>query len=274
MSAKAAARAAYEAYVSSEASRLNEFRRIVASRGGPPESALDLSQGSLGPLGRWLLTPPPPGPEDATKPLWAWNRADDDPYLQGSWLPEGLGAYVVAMLRERHPHLAWKLEDDRRSIHEGKPLLVGMGPVEFLPYASIKANLNDARAATPPDPDWLVKLFDSWSALAARTAGGETSPTDEDVAEDLDDVSVEPIEGDRDFNAELWISEAAETVLGREAFDGLYDRFAAIPGVERLAWEDRERFLLRLRQGTDPNDVQEAARLALREARAGSGRTR
>jgi hypothetical protein len=68
----------------------------------------------------------------------------------------------------------------------------------------------------------------------------------------------------------LWISEAAETVLGREAYDRLYDRFAAIHGVERLEWEDRERFLVRLRRGTDVADVREAARRALREARTSS----
>lgn len=54
---------------------------------------------------------------------------------------------------------------------------------------------------------------------------------------------------------------------GREAYDGLYDRFAAIPGVERLEWEDRERFLLRLRRGTEAADVRDAARRALRDAR-------
>jgi len=89
----------------------------------------------------------------------------------------------------------------------------------------------------------------------------------------LDDVTVEAIEGDPDWNAELWISEAAETVLGRDAYDGLYDRFAAIPGVERLEWEDRERFLVRLRPDTDVHAVREAARRALREARAGASRS-
>ena len=267
MTDKTTARAAFEAYVSSEAARVDEFRRIVASRGGPPEAILDRSRESLGPLGAWLLEPVPPGPEDDQKPIWAFDRDDDDPYLKASWLPDGLGTYVFAMLRERHPSLTWVLETDRRSIYEGMPLLAGLGPVEQMAYAAAQGGLSIARDRSPRDPDWLMQLFDRWSALAAETAGAQSPGTVVDP-DDLEDVTVEDIEDDPDWNAELWISEAAETVLGREAYDGLYDRFAAIPGVERLEWEDREKFLLRLRAGTSAAAVREAARRALREARS------
>jgi hypothetical protein len=266
---KTAARAAFEQYVSSEASRVDDFRRTVAARGGPSEATLDLSRDSFGPLGAWLLEPVPPGPEDEARPIWAWDRAVDDPYLKGSWLPDGLGTYLIAAVRQRHPGLTWKLENDRRSIHEGKPVLVGVGPIEILPYAAMKGHLIRARQASPPDPDWLVKLFDAWAGRAADSIGTSASTGGDDgPAAELDHVSVETIEDDPRWNAELWISEAAETLLGREAYDGLYDRFSAIPGIERLEWEDRERFLLRLRPGTDLSAVRAAARRALREARS------
>jgi hypothetical protein len=148
-----------------------------------------------------------------------------------------------------------------------------VGPVETLPYASISISLDRAREASPHDPEWLATLFDSWSTLAAQTASSVPRGTDADLDRELEDVMVEAIDGDRDWNAELWISEAAETVLGREAYDGLYDRFAAIPGVERLEWEDRERFLVRLRRGTDVHAVREAARAALRDARRSAPRS-
>ena len=264
----ATARAAFEAYVSSEAARVDEFRRIVAARGGPPEATLDLSRESLGPLGAWLLKPVPPGPEDDRKPIWAFDRDDDDPYLEASWLPDGLGTYVFAMLRRRHPNLTWVLETDRRSIYAGMPLLAGLGPVEQMAYAAAKGGLTIARDTSPRDPDWLVQLYDRWSTLAAGTVGARgAGPVDPD---DLEDVTVEAVEGDPDWNAELWISEAAETILGRHAYEGLYDRFAAIPGVERLEWEDREKFLLRLGAGASAASVREAARSALREARSAS----
>lgn len=265
----AEARAAFDEYVSSEAARVDEFRRIVASRGGPSESVLDLTSDSLGPLGAWLLKPVPPGPEDGWRPVWAFDRPADDPYLVGSWLPDGLGTYLMAMLRQRHPHLIWKLEDDRRSIYHGLPLIVGLGPIEHLPYTAALGNLDRARKGPlPRDPSWLVKTFDTWSDLAAKTAGTDLPDADADLDREIDDVSVEAIEGDRDWNAELWISEVAETVLGREAYDGLYDRFAAIPGVEQLEWEDRERFLLRLRRGADLELVRLAARRVMRDALA------
>ena len=270
MKAKAAAQEAFDQYVSSEQARLDDFRRTVASRAGPSEATLDLSRESLGPLGAWLLEPVPPGPEDDQKPVWAWDRADDDPYLKGSWVPDGLGTYVFAMLRRRYSSLTWKLENDRRSIHEGKPVLAGLFYVDVMAYVAGLGSLMNARKASTPDPEWLIKLFDSWSALAAKAAGTDAGEADDDLDEELDDVTVEAIEGGRDWNAELWISEAAETVLGREAYDGIYDRFAAIPGVERLEWEDRERFLVRLRPGTDTADVREAASRALREARTES----
>ncbi|HZM73427.1 MAG TPA: hypothetical protein VFC71_08600 [Candidatus Polarisedimenticolia bacterium] len=266
----AEARAAFEQYVSSEAERVDDFRRIVASRGGPREAELDLSRDSLGPLGAWLLEPVPPGPEDAWRPVWAFDRAADDPYLVGSWLPDGLGSYLMAMLRQRHPSLTWKLEDDRRSIFHGLPLLAGLGPIEQLPYTAALGNLDRARKGPlPHDPAWLVKIFDMWSDLAAKTSGTVAPDAEVELDRELDDVTVEAIEGDRDWNAELWISEAAETVLGREAYESLYDRFAAIPGVERLEWEDRERFLLRLRRGADRDLIRLAARRILREARPG-----
>ena len=260
--AKATARAVFETYVATEHERDATFRRIVASRGGP---ALDGTRASLGPLGAWLLEPVPPGPEDDEKPIWAWDRDDDDPYLKGSWLPDGLGTYALGILRRRHPTLTWTLEEDRRSIYEGKPLLAGLGPVEWLPYAAMLGYLRLAREATPPDPDWLLTAFDTWSALAEKAAGGRVAGAAEDIDGD-EEVTVEAIAGDQDWDAELWIPESAETDLGRAAYDALYDRFAAIPGVERLAWEDRERFLLRLRRGTRIDDVAEAARRAFRDA--------
>jgi hypothetical protein len=268
-----AARAAFDAYVATEESRVDDFRRIVESRGGPPAATLDLSRDSLGPLGAWLLRSTPPGPEDAGKPIWAWNRADDDPYLRGSWLVDGLATYLVAMLRRRRPSgLAWKLETDRRSIYGGYPVLLGLSPIEVFPYSSALGLLRQARNASPADPAWLVAVHDRWLAQIRQTAETDASDgrpldTDAELEHDLDDVTVESFAGDPDWNAELMISEAAETVLGTDAFDGLSDRFAAIPGVERIAWEDRERFLLRLGRGVDPADVRGAARQALRDAR-------
>jgi len=47
---------------------------------------------------------------------------------------------------------------------------------------------------------------------------------------------------------------------------GLQRRFSKLPAVERLAWEDREHFLLKVRRGTDLSELREAVRGELRNA--------
>jgi hypothetical protein len=86
----------------------------------------------------------------------------------------------------------------------------------------------------------------------------------------VDEIGVDPIDGDRDWNAQIWIPEYAEPVLGREIFDSLEARLRAIPGVERLVWEDREVFLARVAKNTELEDVRrhavDAVRAAIRDA--------
>jgi hypothetical protein len=55
---------------------------------------------------------------------------------------------------------------------------------------------------------------------------------------------------------------------GKRECEGLQRRFAAIDGVERLAWEDREHFLLRVRPGTDLDRLRDEVIAALRAAGA------
>ncbi len=82
----------------------------------------------------------------------------------------------------------------------------------------------------------------------------------------IEEVGVDPMEGDPDWNAQIWIPEYAEPVLGQELFEGLEARLRAIPGVERLAWEDREVFLVRVARGTNLEDVQAHAVATVKSA--------
>jgi hypothetical protein len=257
----AQAREEFEEYVRSEKERLAAFRRAVAARGGPAEGDLDTTRASLRPLGAWFLTPPPPGPEDADRPAWARDRPDDHPMARAAWMVDGLASYFAATLRRAHPSLAWRLDEDPRSQDEGRPVLSGFGQTELWPVRPVNVKLTQARAAPTPDPDWLVRLFDTWSGFVPATAAVP------DAEVDLHDVSVDPIEGDPDWNAEIWIPESAESILGEREFEGLEGRFAALDGVERIGWEDRERFLVRLRPGTDLGDLREKVSAALRAAR-------
>ena len=98
----------------------------------------------------------------------------------------------------------------------------------------------------------------------------EFAPEPDDIRALIEEIDVEAVEGDRDWNYQLWIPEYAEPILGEAIFKSLEGRLAAIPGVERLGWEDREVFLARVARGTSPDDlrrhVTEIVRAAVVEA--------
>jgi hypothetical protein len=225
----AQARADFDAYVSAEPERLAGFRRAIALAGGPQEGDLDLSRESLGPLGAWFVARP------------------DDPVLR-----EGLASYLAATLRARHPMLAWRLDETRTSTDYGRPVLAGFGQGQLFPIRPVSGKLAQARTANPADRDWLIKLFDIWSAFVPA----QRSPTVTDGDSELDE-------------AEIWISEATESIIGEPAFGQLEARLNGLNGVERIAWEDREHFLVRLRRGWDLGRLRDDVRAALHAAKGG-----
>lgn len=261
-----AARKAIETYVATEGARVGAFCRAVAARGGPSEAQLDLSRDSLRALSEWFTQPFVPGPEDALEPAWPMNIPEGHPCYPEQWMLDGLGTYFASALQRRHPALAWRLHDDRHDDDHLRPVLVGFSGVRLWPFRPVAGRRQTTMTEANPDPEWLVKMFDYYSSIApsGATAAREVGTTD-DLAELLD-VEVETIKGDPDWNVDLWITEAAEPILGEREFERLEARFAGIPGVERIGWEDREHFLLRVRKGTDLVAVRDAVRAAIREA--------
>ncbi|MCA1572660.1 MAG: hypothetical protein LC798_20660 [Chloroflexi bacterium] len=79
-------------------------------------------------------------------------------------------------------------------------------------------------------------------------------------------MAVDPYDGDP-WNAQIWIPEGAEAVLGTERFRRLGDRIGRLKGVEELAWEDREVMLIRVAPGIDPDDLRRRVVTMLRRAR-------
>jgi hypothetical protein len=71
----------------------------------------------------------------------------------------------------------------------------------------------------------------------------------------IDEIGVDGDDGNDEWNTEIWIPEYAEAVLGEELFVGLEARLAALPGIQRLAWEDRERFLAHIARGTNVDEL-------------------
>lgn len=95
----------------------------------------------------------------------------------------------------------------------------------------------------------------------------------EEVHALIDEIDVGAIDRDRDWNAEIWVPESAEAILGEELFVGLEARPAAVPGIERLAWEDREVFLAHVARGTDLGELKTRVVDVVRGSVAAAGHT-
>ena len=93
----------------------------------------------------------------------------------------------------------------------------------------------------------------------------------EDIQALIDELDVQPIDDDPDWNIQFWLPEYAEPVLGEAIFESLEQRIRSIPGVERLAWEDREVFLAKVAAGTSPESLHERLTEVVREAVAEAG---
>jgi hypothetical protein len=70
----------------------------------------------------------------------------------------------------------------------------------------------------------------------------------------LDEIGVDPYDHDH-FNAQIWIPEGAEPVLGEARFRALPDRLARLKGIEELVHEDREVMLIRVADDQDLDDL-------------------
>jgi hypothetical protein len=93
----------------------------------------------------------------------------------------------------------------------------------------------------------------------------------EEIQALIDELDVQAIDGAQDWNVQFWLPEYAEPVLGEAIFESLEQRIRAIPGVERLAWEDREVFLAKVVPGTSPESLHERLTEIMREAVAEAG---
>jgi hypothetical protein len=92
------------------------------------------------------------------------------------------------------------------------------------------------------------------------------SPEPDDIRALIEEIDVEGRDGDPDWNYQFWIPEYAEPTLGEAIFESLEGRLAAISGVERLGWEDREVFLARIAPGTSVDELRRQATEVIRGA--------
>ena len=253
------ARAYFEHYVETERERLDAFRDLVARLGGPSRGALDLSRDSLQPLGRWMLDAVVDGPRDGEVPLWAQTMPEYQLGRSGDSirLIDGLATYFAAALHQRHPAWRWEMSTIKLDIDYQVPVLGVLSPVRVM-----LVGLERGRSADPPDGDWILERFDVWDQSVDAV-----STTDADARLAVDDVEVVRTEMPG-FDVEIWIPEHVEQLIGPEAFEALEQRFATIPGVRTLMWEDRELLYAKLERGTRVAELRDRIKAILRESQA------
>ena len=257
---RAEATAAHDAYVASEDERLARFRDQVVRRGGPELMA---THEGMVQLGAWLLETVEVGARDAEPPVWA-GRASVGPGARLSsgslWLIDGAATHVAASLRSLEPTLHWELCTDRIDATYQRTVLE---PIHLAPPVPVTGVFNQL-TKDEPDGEWLARAWDAW-VQAVEVVRDNPQALDADPLP-LDEVAVDPYDGDP-WNAQIWIPEGAEAVLGTELFERLGERIGRLKGIEELAWEDREVMLVRLAPGTDTEDVRRRVVSILRRAR-------
>lgn len=247
--ASAEAEKYFEWYTSTALVRLREFERIVVDRRGP---VLDFSEQSMADLGAWLIDVVGEGAREAPIPVWA-PSGDHFPgrvSSEGLWLLDGAALYFAEALRMRYPHLGWMLNREKTDAMYQHTMLVGFGADGAYRLAPIIPIMKvfSARLEEPPDGEWLVQLYRVWMGHAAGAQGSVSAKETQTL---IDEVEVTAIEGGQDWDAEIWVPDSAEAVLGESIFRDLPNRFAQIKGVKELVWEDREVFLVKLARRVD-----------------------
>ncbi|MBK5223374.1 MAG: hypothetical protein JJE52_10970 [Acidimicrobiia bacterium] len=202
---------------------------------------LDGSRESLEPLCRWVIGQPNTGgvlAPDAPAPPWYRYQAGFCAHygVQTSLVRviDGVAAYYAACLQLVQPARRWQVGGrDARDVgyaFYNAPVMT-LGEHDAIPHFQIPTLVKRLVLPERPDdrdPPRLQRLYDN---ATGRSRPGYPEPVGFEVLEI----------GPRSFHVQM--PETLEEDLG-DAFDTLDERVAAIPGVERVVWEDREVLLV------------------------------
>jgi hypothetical protein len=181
------------------------------------------------------------GDERAVEPVPEWydaSLAEAGWTAYGAALAEGLVAYVATLYAERlGGPLPWVLDEDPRSAYHLKPVLADAGIAP--PWRQVIGALRQAQSGA--DPDRLRSVVEH--SLAQLRAGGSPRPEH--------DVRVVEVTGNGRGQWQVSFPEDIEERLGSTAYADLEDALAGVDGVDEVIMEDRDRAILRTRDGID-----------------------
>jgi hypothetical protein len=243
----------------------------VTEHGGPTPR---LGRDSLAALGAWMIDALSEGEPSGPEPFWAsqwrtWSGPEGRLDTSTMWLIDGLAAHLIRGYRTLWPDLEWELDTAKSSVHYQEPVF---GHHSIPGQAR---NVIRAARAEPPDLDWLGAVWDRQVETAATyrakqedaAAVGAASADEDDGPLPYGEISVEPLDEpmeDLGVDLGLWIPEGTEWAIGEAAFEDLDQRIAALPGVRKVVWEDREVMYAAQEPGRTPEQLREAIVALLR----------
>lgn len=250
------------AYVEQLAWRLPWFRDRMAAAGGPP---VDGTVESLDALAAFVaVRAHDPGPVTAD-PFWFQppGRRPDWTEAGAEWV-EGLAATVAEVITTA-TGARWVFDTDPRYVTGHQPVLQG---IVNTPQRLATLAVMDASSGRTPRPlsvlvPRMIKQYDPALRLAGAPVLGADDgavegavPAAPVVAAAPVTVEVTPVTGSP-WDVQVSLPEEVEDLLGPEAYASLEERFAAVPGVSTVVFEDRDVAVLAT-DGMDPQELKEA----------------
>lgn len=231
---------------------LDEVRRLTGRRPEPVAAEVEwLTTGVV-----QNLTTEVPGVQP---PAWY-----EQLHVERGWTPYGAAladglVHFVAEIYHRRLGAVWQLEADPGHAHHRRPVMSVPG---VTPPWRLLSLLEPIRTGQQPPARVARAVQTVLDGATPAQAGQEGQDGDVPLL-----VTVAPLDH-ASYDHELFVDEAAESVLGRAMFDALVDRFAAIPGVDAVVQEDREIFLVSAPDLAGPI-LQAHARRVVEQARHG-----
>lgn len=247
------------AYVAQLTWRLPWFRDRVAAAGGPP---VDGTVESLDALAAFVAARAhDPGPVKA-EPFWfdAPVHRPDWSEAGAEWV-EGLAAAVAEVIT-RATGARWVFDTDPRYATGHQPVLQGV--VNTPERLASLAVLDALSGRTGRSLSSLVTRMIDQYAPAGRLAGAPRLGQDDDaVPADAPTPSAAPVTVEVTrltggaWDLQVSLPEEVEDLLGAESYARLEERFAAVPGVRAVVFEDRDLAVLAT-DGLDPAELRHA----------------
>lgn len=255
-------------YVEQLVWRLPWFRDRVAADWGPPADGTVESLDALAAFVAARVHDPSPVTAD---PFWFEPPGQRPDWTEaGAEWVEGLAAAVAEVITAA-TGARWVFDTDPRFVTGHQPVLQGIVNTPHRLASLAVADVLSGRtgrelSALVPK---MIDQYDPTLRLARAPGLGENDTVRADapaaVAAPVT-VEVTPLTGGP-WDVQVSLPEEVEDLLGADAYASLEERFAAVPGVRRVVFEDRDLAVLST-DGLEPEEL----RRALDGVLAGLGR--